>query len=148
MSQYKKNGGAGRVARGYKPDMEKYYEEYIYSITGDRSSQMFSDFLMDFPNKDYSRRMLRLDEQITELEIPKTFTSIIDADMFLFGIIYILLFLGKQIDVSKKEEIINDITIQTRLCKVDYSHSRAPGALKYLRARIENSISLYIRYEE
>lgn len=30
LSQYKKDGRSNRLAQGYKPKMEKYYEEYIY----------------------------------------------------------------------------------------------------------------------
>lgn len=148
LSQYKKNIGVGRVARGYKSDMEKYYEGYIYSITGDVSTQMFSDFSTDFPNRDYNPRLQLLEQLINELEIPKSFTSIIDSDMFLFGIIYLVVFLGKQIDIDRKGELVNELSAQIRLYKNDYSHSRAPGALKYLRERIENSITIYGRYEK
>lgn len=143
LSQFKKDGHTGRIARGYKPRMETYYEEYIYSVVGENDSTMFVDFLTTFPNKEFSPRFQRLDQAINELEIPKQFTSIIDADMFFFGLIYIVVFENKTIDVGNEKEITQAITNKITEFRDDPSHSKAPGALKYLKTRIDTSIEIY-----
>lgn len=148
ISQYKKNQGADRVARGYKSDMEKFYEEYIYSITGDNNSQMFDDFSTNFPDKSYLPRFMLLKQTIDDLGIPKLFVSIIDSDAYLFGLIYMIVFAGKEIDTNKKDELGEVINAKIIEYKGDPSHSKSPSALKYLRSRIIGSIEIYDRYEK
>lgn len=146
LSQYKNNGNTGKVARGYKPKMEAYYEEYIYSVVGENISSMFIDFLSVFPDKEYKPRFERLEQTMTSLETPKQFTSIIDLDIYLFGLIYAIVFEDKVIDVANKENIKQEITDKIKAFKDDASHSRAPSALKYLKSRIDTSVEIYRNY--
>ena len=46
-----------------------------------------------------------LKRNIDLLEIPKQNTSIIDSDVFLFGLLYITIFENKEVEVTKKDEI-------------------------------------------
>jgi uncharacterized protein with ParB-like and HNH nuclease domain len=143
LSQFKKDGNSGRIARGYKPKMETYYEEYIYSVVGENDSTMFVDFLTTFPNKEFLPRFQTLEETIAQLGIPQQFTSIIDVDVFFFGLINAIVFENKTIDVSRKEEITQKLTDKITAFRDDSSHSKAPGALKYLKDRIDSSVNIY-----
>jgi uncharacterized protein with ParB-like and HNH nuclease domain len=146
LSQYKKDGSTSKVARGYKPKMEKYYEEYIYSVVGENDSSLFADFSSTFPNKKYKLRFERLEQTINSLEIPKQFSSIIELDMYLFGLIYTIIFEDTEIDNTKKENLKTDLEVSIKSFKDDNSHSKAPGALKYLKLRIDKSVEIYKNY--
>lgn len=146
LSQYAKDGNSNRVARGYKPRMEKYYEEYIYSVVGEATSQLFKDFDTIFADGNYNSRFERLEQTINSLEIPKQYTSIIEMDINLFGLIYFIVFEDKSIDVTKGPELLQKLDAKITELKLDEGHKKAPSALKYLKVRIDSSISIYREY--
>jgi len=146
LSQFKKDGRINRIARGYVRVMEKYYEEYIYSIVGENNSLLFDDFTTIFPESKYDDRLDLLKETIKSLEIPKQYTSIIDADLFLFGLIYITVLENKQIISEHKEQLKSEIMGSIAEIRQNNSHLRAPSALKYLRYRMDLSIGIYNKY--
>ena len=145
LSQYHLDASAHRVARSYKPKMEKLYEEYIYDSVTDADGKYgkFSDI---FEDKNFDDRLDLLEDALIQLEIQNEFTSIIDLDMCFFGIIYITVFKGKELDYSKKEEVLGLIQIKVEEFKQDPSHTRAPSNLGHLRARITSSIEIYMDY--
>lgn len=63
-----------------------------------------------------------LNQVIAGLETPTLLTSIIDADMYLFGVIYTIVFAGKEIDTTKKDELHEKINEKVREYKSDYSY--------------------------
>lgn len=146
LSQYMKDGNTIRVARGYKPKMEKYYEEYIYSVVGEISSPLFKSFKEIFPNREFQPRFDQFEKSSNALGIPKNYSSIIDLDMYFFGLIYIVIFKGKGLDPAKKDMLKNGLNAKITQFKADPSHSRAPSALKYLKSRIDSSIFIYSKY--
>ncbi len=146
LSQYAKDGNADNIARGFKHKMESYYEDYIYSVVEHNPSSKFKEFLNTFSNGDFQPRFDRLEKAINDLEIPKEFPSIIDMDIYLFGLIYIIVFEDKEIDISKKEDLLSGLRFQITAAKANEGHRKDPGALTYLRERINTSIELYKRY--
>lgn len=143
LSQYKKDGNPNTLARGYKSRMESYYEEYIYSVVGENDSSKFVDFLSIFPTKEFKPRLNRLGQTIVDLEIPNQFASIIDLDVYFFGLIYSIVFEDKTIDISKKDKLKQELLAKAAQFRTNPSHSKAPGALKYLKSRIESSVEIY-----
>jgi hypothetical protein len=146
LSQYAKDGNSDKVARGYKPKMEKYYEQYIYSVVGENISPMFKDFSAIFPDNNYKLRFERLEQAIELLGIPKQFNSIIEMDMYLFGLIYTVIFEDKTIDETRKDELRARLETKTTEFRAQDGHKKAPSALKYLKDRINSSISIYNNY--
>lgn len=147
LSQYRKDGNSSRIARGYKLQMEKYYEEYIYSVVGEDVSSLFPDFSSIFPNGEYLTRFQRLEQTINALEIPKQYSSIIDLDVYLFGLIYSIIFENKSINSEGKDNLKIELSNATAAFKSDSSHTRAPSALKYLKSRMDASIGIYKNHE-
>lgn len=147
LSQLKKNGNSSRIARGYKPRMERYYEEYIYSVVGENTSSLFVDFNALFPNKDYNTYYQCLEETILSLELPKQLPSIIDLDVYLFGLIYNIVFEKKKIDITRKNDLKKELEEKIAEFKRIKLHTKSPNALKYLKSRIDASIVIYNRYE-
>lgn len=147
LSQYNKQRSVDNVARGYGRRMEIYYEEYIYYIIGESELKIFTPFNEVFPSKIYDESINSIKEYIDLLQIPEKYDSIIDLDMFLFGLIYVVMFKKSEINLSKKNNITKDIDNAIKEFKEskDY-HTRNPGALKYLRKRIEKSIKIYGEY--
>jgi hypothetical protein len=147
LSQYHKDGRIDRIARGYGKKMEKYYEEYIYSIVGENNSILFNEFSVIFPENKYDTRLTSLQSNMRSLDIPKQYTSIIDSDLHLFGLIYKTVIENKEIDDTKKIDIKTEIDEKIREIRATgQSHLKAPSALKYLRHRMELSIGIYNKY--
>ena len=76
--------------------------------------------------------------------IPRIFTSIIDADIYLFGLIYYTIVEGKTISITEK--IPFKIKEKVDAFKRNNKHIKSPSALKYLRSRIQTSINIYKNY--
>ena len=72
---------------------------------------------------------------------PKKFNSIIDADIYLFGLIYYTIANHKRISIT--EHIFSEIQENVQELKKDNKHTKSPSALKYLRSRIQTSIDIY-----
>ncbi|HAQ47690.1 MAG TPA: DUF262 domain-containing protein [Glaciecola sp.] len=145
-SQYKKNSDEKKVARGYKPKMEVYYEEYIYSAVRNDESPMFGKFTRIFPDKNFEARLIRLDKTLEALSIFGEYKSIIDIDAYLFGLVFHIVINDGFIDLDKKEDIQSALERLINSLKKEDGHQRSPNNLQHLRHRIERSISLYRRF--
>ena len=148
LSQYKKDSNVNNIAKyfGGKGKMEDYYEEFIYSIVGEKNSVRFVKFDKIFPDKNFTSRFVSLNDSVGSLEIPKQYPSIIDSDIYLFGLIYEIVFENKEIDDTKKTELKGKLDDKIRIFKNDNSHRKSPAALKHLRNRINTSIEIYKKY--
>jgi uncharacterized protein with ParB-like and HNH nuclease domain len=145
LSQYNTDNGVGSVARGYKQRMEKYYEEYIYSVVDDQNSK-YGKFSTTFPSRKYDERFSNMQDALASIEIPKTFNSIIDLDLYFFGLTYVTILLNKKIDAARKETMKQEIETAIQQLKKDAAHIKAPSHLKYLRMRITSSITICEKY--
>lgn len=143
LSQYYIDGDSWKIARGYKQKMEKLYEEYIFFAINGKNSDIFGSFLSVFPDKKYKVHLDNLEKTLTEMDLLKKYTSIIELDTYLFGIIYHILFEKKQIDTSQKENILEKLENKIAEYKMDNSHLKSPNNLGHLRKRISDSIAIY-----
>ncbi len=146
LSQYHKDGNANRVARGFKPKMEKFYEEYIFNSINNIDSETYGKLTDIIENKNYDSELSTLRESIEQLNIPKEYPSIIDSDTFLFGLIYNVIFNKRKIDMNRKDELQQKLSDKVSQYKEVYSHKRSPNNLGHLRTRITDSISIYNQY--
>lgn len=137
-----------RLARGFRGNMERYYENYIYAVLKERADATYGDFDAVFPQGDYKPRLQNLASAIQELRLPgeSPFSSIIDMDTWLFGLIYQVMFLAKRPDPERIEEQKQEIESQIGRYKGDEAHRRSPNAFKYMRPRVSESIQIYSRY--
>jgi uncharacterized protein with ParB-like and HNH nuclease domain len=145
LSQYKKDGSSNSVARSYKQYMEEYYEEYIHLVVNDEDGK-YGKFSNYFADKRFEDRFLRLKSSIGSLEIYNQFPSIIDLDVYFFGLIYEIVLEDKSIDDSRKAAMRDEIELKISEFKSDPSHTKAPSNLTHLRARITSSIEIYRKY--
>lgn len=144
LSQYHLDGSSVKVARGYKQMIEEYFESYINAAVEDKATNCFVQFSSVFPNKQYRDRFERLESSCINLNLlDRKYGSIIETDLDFFGLLYHVLYLNKAINLD------NQIMFQRRRdfymskIKKDVHHKRSPGALKYIRERIDTSIKIY-----
>jgi hypothetical protein BACCOPRO_01637 len=140
LSQYKKNKSTDTLAQNYKTKMETYYESYILAEVYKQDRTMFTPLLSN-DNKD---RYDRLEAFLKADGFPKGFTSIIDADVYLFGAIYFIIV--KNRNVSTTENLLSQINEQIVSFKKEPKHSKSPSAILALRTRIQKSIEIYKGY--
>ena len=148
LSQYKKEQRFNRLAQNYKSKMEKYYEEYIYAVVNNRNDGIFTQFSNIFPNEDFRPRIDKLSETLRNLKYDELhFTSIIDADVYMFGLVYNVVIEGKSIDYNHKEELLEKLRRKIEHFKNNPdSHKSSPSLLKHMRKRVEESLKIFNRY--
>lgn len=142
-SQYKKDAGSNQLLKNYVKREESYYSEFIDNCINQTSNSIFTPFNEEFKNR---INLLKQDLDILGLN-NKNFISIIDCDIYLFGLIFYSIFEGKRIN-SQKIRTINR-TIETEINNIKNNpntgtlHKKSPSALKYLRVRVLKSIEIY-----
>ena len=146
LTQYHITQRYSSVAYGYRFKMEKYYEEYIYSVVGETPSEKFGNFEDIFPHKNYNAEINRLNTYIDLLGLKRIYSSIINMDMFFMGLIYYVVIQKKELNITDVEDYKRRIQLKIDGCKNDKYHSKNPAALKYLKMRMEGSINFYRRY--
>lgn len=143
LSQRYKDGDSRRVARGFKTHIEDYYELFLNSAVGDADNTIFKKFSDVFVDRNYELQMNTLRRNCNVLRLEnKTYSSIIDADMEWFGLVNGSVYYCKEFDESRILEFRTLISERCESLKTP-AHKRTPGALKYIRERIENSIDIY-----
>lgn len=148
LSQYKKEQRFNRLAQNYKSKMEKYYEEYIYAVVNNRNDGIFTQFSNIFPNEDFKPRIDKLSETLQNLKYDELhFTSIIDSDVYMFGLVYYVVIEGRSIDYNHKEELLEKLRRKIEHFKNNPdSHKSSPSLLKHMRKRVEESLRIFNRY--
>ena len=149
LSEYNKDEKKENVARGVNSSkMERYYEDYINAVVLDSAATRFKQFSSIFQNKNNASKMELLKQNIEKVDLPKSFNSIIDLDVYFFGIIYISLFNGIEItaDANRIETLKGRLQKQISTFKSNANHRKAPAGIGDLRARLETSIKFYNRY--
>jgi hypothetical protein len=147
--QYSKDKTQVNLARGYgkgRKKLEDYYLNFILAINTDCETAVFPKFSEIFNQESYSVRLNSFAEHLNSLEVPKEYTSIIDADIWLIGLTYYVIFEGKKIDVDLKDEIKAKIEVGINQLKSDANHKKSPNELQYIRQRVKGSIDIIKDY--
>ncbi|MGY3713812.1 DUF262 domain-containing protein [Lactococcus petauri] len=139
LSQFNEDpGNVNKIAYGYARNMESYYEDYINKF-------------VENPVEIQIANVALVKEKIKKLKFDSKYDSIIDMDIYFFGLIYHVIFFGKEIDFEKRDELKTELKNKIEEYKyldnkkINYQR-RNPNALKYLRTRIGDSITIYERF--
>ena len=162
LSQYKAQGNAWNVLKYYSSyaSRESFYVDYvsfIINIEQERHENKFNGFDVEmvFPNECWKERFKTLKSKTSELKLKlnsakgkgkSDFDSWIDADYYLFGLIYFVLFADKKIELT--DSLMSDLksTINSKRQDRLSSYSKSPNRLGNLRERLEDSIQIYQKY--
>lgn len=161
LSQFADKQEEKKVMVGYSAysSREAYYADYVsylVNIEQDDRKNKFNSFKMSatFPNNEWRGRFAIVKAFIEKhkdqlgLDLKyNAFTSWIDADYWLFGLLYYVVFVGK--NLSKEEllaaELKKAISEKRNLPKSD-DYAKNPNRLGNLRERLKHSIEIYGRY--
>ncbi len=160
LSQYKATEeNAWNVLKYYSSyaSRESFYVDYvsfIINIEQERHEDKFNGFEIEkvFPNESWKERFKTLKSKTYELKekihslkgkTKSDFDSWIDADYYLFGLIYFVLFADKKIELT--DSLMSDLksTINSKRQDRLSSYSKSPNRLGNLRERLEDSIQIY-----
>jgi uncharacterized protein with ParB-like and HNH nuclease domain len=127
---------------------EKYYKSYIMAVV-DNDSNNELHFDVSYPTTQYNNdRMENLKRYISQLDILKSFNSIIDMDMYFFGLVNEVVCLNEELDETKKDELKTELDEKINELKKIERHKSNPNALIYLKQRISSSIEIYKKYRK
>lgn len=148
VSEYNKENSEYEIASGFRMKMEQYYESYIYSVLNENNETKFGIFYELFPNNEYKSRIQKLSGIITKIGLNEysPFPSVIDLDYFMFGLLYVVMFKNKTIPDNSIENLKTEIEENILRSKSNELEVRAPNAFKYMRPRVRNSITIYMKY--
>lgn len=161
LSQYKVFG-PNSILKYYSAysSRESYFADYVsYILRLDQEDHIDKfdgfDFSSEFPNNCWKQRFTNLKESVERMKSEwnletkdgKTaFTSWIDADYWLYGLIYHVVFEGKELN-NDLQQLITDVKERITLKKdPDQGYPKTPNGLTNLRDRIQDSINLYGPY--
>ena len=152
LSQYSISLNKKKVLCGYSAYKlrENYYADYVSYIMGLEQEDRIDKFDgFDIKKIEWESGYEKISEAI-QLITPflsnkdHAFSSWIDADYWLFGLIYWILFKGKEVTIT---QILTDKMVrEIKDKKMDLSYSKTPNLLMNLRERLVSSINLYENY--
>lgn len=146
LTAYYTSGVYYKVGRGYGRRLEIYYEMFIQSVVSNEYQEVFGMFGALYPQKRYMPYIQRLQQTAESLGWLRHYESIIDLDVYYMGLMYLILFKKKQIDTTRREEMRADLEAAIRGFKENYKHRQSPASLKYIQARMQESIEIYQKY--
>lgn len=136
---------------------ENYYADYVAYLLGleqEEREDKFNGFSFStvFPENAVNDRYIKLKkriEQIKEcisLDQRGAFKSWIDADLWLFGLIYYIVFEGKELSLNENQNKELGREIKEEIESKDEAYQKRSNALGHLRERIDKSIEIYRKY--
>ena len=148
LSQYKHQRSESKIAvKCYRQEqLEQWYEDYINAVVEDRNSSRFGQFSSLIGKASITPRLHVLSRYVDALGLGRSYASIIDADIFNFGLIYQVVLMGKTLKEDKFDELKTAINTKIEEIKGNDAHKRSPGKVTYLRNRIKDSITIYNNY--
>lgn len=161
LSQYKVNGNVGNILKYYSAysSRESYfadYVSYILQLDQEDRSEKFSGFKFGevFINNSWKVRYKKLKESVERMknewnletkDNKSAFISWIDADYWLYGLIYHIVFEGKDLN-DEINQLFTKVKKAIKSKKTDPGYSKTPNGLTNLRNRIQDSIKIYQSY--
>lgn len=144
---------------------ESYYADYVSYILGveqeDRTTKFDNyQFTRTFPNNEWKERFIRLRtaletiSPIAHLKDDKIFSAWYEADYWLFGLIYYILFQGKELNerLVVADRRGRNITLNVAIAraidsdKQDASFAKNANRITYIRERLVKSCKIYEQY--
>lgn len=148
LSQYKKTGEINLAKGCYRQDkLEAYLGDYINAVVTDANNTLFAKFSSIIGKDKVTERMERLRYLIETMELYKIeLPSIIHADLYHLGLIYIAVIEDKTIEPGNYTNLKRKIKHACDEYENDAGMKRAPNQIRYIKKRITKSIRIYLNY--
>lgn len=151
LAAYKKVG-ADSVAKRYSNKMEEYFVDFMRMVINNDTDERFAPFTEFRDAKQYAPRTKKVEETAKKLGIVEDMKSVICADVYYMGLVYSVLFNGKDIDTEKQNSEGKSLkdALDAAIGKFmdDEHHKKSPALLRYLRDRINESVRIYREFEK
>lgn len=165
--KYSDRDDAQDVMVGYSAysSRENYYADYVAYILGieqEERTNKFDKFNLErtFPEGCWKERFGRLRQTLVDLKSQMNlndrgaFGTLFEADYWLFGCIYFILFEGKSIDIHKEimdkdgnaQTLSKDISNEVSRLKKDERYKKNANRLGNVRLRIIGSYEIFMKY--
>ena len=162
LSQYYVTNSSSRILKYYSSysSRESYFADYVSNILGldqEDNIDKFDGFVFSavFPNNCWKERFGKLKEAVERMKAEwglevkdgkSAFKSWIDADYWLYGLIYHIVFKGKELndDLASLNRCVKRKIQEKKDPNTGYP--KTPNGLTNLRNRIQDSIELYRNY--
>lgn len=144
LSEFHKNNNYKTIAEsfGAKEKKEAYYSKYILdTIGGDDSRFRLPNIFLH--NGDITGSINILKQNLVTLKIPQKYESVIELDLFLFGLIYYSMSLGKVFREENADKVRSLVNKQISIVDKDPRHKKEPNAWKFVRDRLNRSLRAY-----
>lgn len=162
LSQYYVTNSSSKILKYYSSysSRESYFADYVSHILDldqEDNADKFNGFIFStvFPNNCWKERFGRLREAVERMKAKwglevkdgkSAFKSWIDADYWLYGLIYQIVFKGMDIN-DDLEQLFRNIKRRISEKKDPLKgYPKTPNGLSNLRDRIQDSINLYSPY--
>lgn len=146
LAQYRGNNNLYKFGGRIWEKNENYYQSYIMAVVEGKVDNELG-FDVSYPAMPYnSVRIDNLRTTLAQLDIPKSYASIVEMDMYFFGLINEIVFRDRQINVARRDELKASLEVRITQLKETENHKDNPHALKYLKARIEASTQVYAQF--
>lgn len=147
-SQFAKQGNEHSIAKNCRRQeaFDMYFADYINAVINDRDSSRFGKFSTLVGKANIDSRTNQLQTYVTALGFDHVFSTIIDADTSLIGLIYHVMIKGKTLDTTRFDDLKAALTAKITDYKGQDGHRRSPNAVTNLRRRIRDSIDIYQDY--
>lgn len=154
VSQYRVSSNEQEVLKNYRTESsrEDFYSDFVAYIIGlplKADAKIFEKISGEsiYKEEKWGERYKDLHNVVVQLKSlmsldNNAFPSWIDADLWLFGLIYFVLFENKtpRIDTGLKDDIEEAISEMRKL------HAGRPNQLGFLRDRLQKSYDIYNKY--
>ncbi len=130
-----------KLAYGYSRKMESFYESFVYDVVSSEK-EIDKEIIKIINDRDQRMKLFINNLNKFNIDFGKN-PSIIDYDLFFFGLIYISIFLKNSINDGNIKIIEEKISKKASEFKADHLHSKTPSALKYLYMRINESLRIF-----
>ena len=154
--QYCKDNSTYSILKNFARKEEEYYTLFIDDFMNFKKDSIFNPygdkFEEEISTSNLKNRIINdLKNMIEKMELKKVkFQSIIDCDIYFFGLIYFIVIKNQKINEKRIKDLKNDLDECISKIKDDketgYLHKKTPSALKYLRPRIQKSVEIYGKY--
>lgn len=135
------------LAKGYgtrvKP-YEEYIENFVYHCVGERESTTFLTFGEMFQsNEEAANSVNEVCDLLLKIRNNTKFVSIIDADYYLFGLIFWKLYMERDFDKALFDKLNEDLAERIKEIKKDAAYQKRPSAVGRVRERLYESVCCY-----
>ena len=150
------NKNSNNVMKGYNrfDKREDFYIDFISTIINIEqveNTSNFEDINFEETFGDWKERYETLNKVLWNIKSKmlgnnKYFTSLIDADYYLFGLLYLVIFKNEKFENANFDELIKEIKSKIEKIKQDESYKKGPNLLGKIRERLDESIKIYGKY--